>query len=288
MSKFEHFLITRFNLQKFHRSFNPDNEKWIAWIKRRFTIFQNYCLPSVANQTNKNFRWLIYFDTMTPPEIDNYINELRQYDFIEICYANGSEDFFIKYLSDIQEKIKKETEWIITSRLDNDDCLHSSVIDRIQNEFIPSDKYMISFALGYVYDTEIQKLSQYYYLKSPFISLIEKKDSLLGIYHKNHNRWDTMQVSIFKELYYLCMNKKVKRTACFILDNTLWMQVCHGENLGNNFYRGRPVLYSKKLNDFGIDRVALASRGIDYFKYINLKIWWRCLYAIIFKKLLKS
>jgi len=281
---FEHFLITRFNLLQAHTCFTPDHETWIAWTKRRFPVFLNFCLPSVVNQTNKNFKWLIYFDAATPSEFDDQINELRQYDFIDICYAKGNGDFQLKYTKDIQQKTASNTEWIITSRLDNDDCLHANAIERIQKEFILKDKFMISLAIGYVYHTEIQKLSQYYYLKSPFISMIEKSGSILGIYHKNHNRWEAMQTSIIKELYSRAFKREEKRKTCFIFDDTLWMQLCHGENLGNTFYRGLPVLDSKKLNDFGIDKTSQPSRYVDIFKYINPKIWWRNMLAVIFRK----
>jgi len=53
----KHFLLTRFNLR---------NEEWITtrdggavlteeWLIQRFELFENYCLPSVMNQKNKNF-----------------------------------------------------------------------------------------------------------------------------------------------------------------------------------------------------------------------------------------
>ena len=278
---FEHFLITRFNLLQMPNYSDPDQETWIAWTKTRFTIFQNFCFPSVLHQTNKNFKWLIYFDAATPSEFNDQIKELKQHDFIEVCYAKGYGDFQLKHIQDIQQKISSNTEWIITSRLDNDDCLHCRAIERIQKEFIPADQLMISLALGYIYNTESLKLSQYYYPMSPFISLIEKNGSILGIYQKSHTKWDVLQLHIFKELYNRYFKKKEERKVCFVLDDTLWMQLYHGRNVSNGFYKGLPVLRSKKINDFGIDRTSQPSRAIDIFKYISYSTWKRCLKVII-------
>ena len=278
---FEHFLITRFNLLQMTSYSAPDREAWIAWTKTRFAIFHDFCLPSVIHQTSKNFKWLIYFDEATPSEFDEPINQLKQHDFIDICYANGYDDFQLKHIRDIQQNILPNTEWIITSRLDNDDCLHGSAIERIQKEFIPKDQFMISLALGYIYDTESRKLSHYYYPMSPFISLIEKSDSIRGIYQKSHTKWDVLQLHIFKELYNRYCKEKEERKVTFVLDETLWMQLYHGGNVSNSFYKGLPALRSKKLNDFSLDITSQPSRLTDIFKYISYSTWMRCLKAII-------
>lgn len=279
---FEHFLITRFNLQAFHH-FVADKQTWLEWNKRRFPIFREYCLPSILNQSNKNFKWLIYFDTETPNDYDEHLNYLKQHDFIEVCYAKGDSDFRENLAANIKGKLSPTTKWVITSRIDNDDCLHRDAIDRIQKEFVAQDKFMIYLARGYVYDTTIQKLSWYYYLKSPFASIVEEPNSIQAVFHKHHNRWPGLQTSIVKELYYRSFKKNEKPRATFVLDDTLWMQVCHGKNLGNDFYRGFPVLRSCNLNDFGLEKTSKPSRYIDIFKYIVPKIWWRQLLAAIFR-----
>lgn len=282
---FEHFLITRFNLLHMPGCSVPDRKTWIAWTNGRFSIFQNFCLPSIINQTNKKFKWLIYFDATTPSEFDDQINSLMRYDFIDICYANGYDDFQVKYSQDIQQRISSNTKWIITSRLDNDDCLHCQAIERIQKEFIPVDRFMISLTLGYVYSMESQKLSKYYYPMSPFISLIEKSGSVAGIFQKSHIAWDVLQLHIFKELYNRYFRKNEKRKVCFVLDDVLWIQLYHGGNVSNSFYKGFPVLCSKKLNDFGIDHTSQPSRIMDVFKYRCYSIWKRYFKASIVRLL---
>jgi len=271
---FEHFIITQFNLLQFPKSSVSDSDSWILWTRKRFAIFRTYCLPSILHQTTKNFKWLIYFDVATPHEFDDQISELQQYDFIDICYADKYNDFNFKYMKDVRQKASSDTQWIVTSRLDNDDCLHCCAMERIQESFVPKDKFMISLAFGYVLDMESRNLSKYYYPMSPFISLVEKNtDSIWGIYHKSHASWD-LRLYIFKELYNRYFIKKEKRNVCFILDEVLWIQLYHKENVSNSFYRGFPVLRSKDLNVFGIDIISAAAsfwKIPGYFSYL----WWK-------------
>ena len=78
---FYHFLITRFNLKNPDWDVTKNNEALLdeKWMDERFELFSNYCLPSVINQTNKNFKWLVFFDTSTSKiyqeKIENFVHE---------------------------------------------------------------------------------------------------------------------------------------------------------------------------------------------------------------------
>jgi len=74
----KHFLFTRFNLR---------NEDWITaqdgaavlteeWLTQRLELFQKYCYPSVMNQKNNNFLWVILFDVNTPKGFRKNIEKL--------------------------------------------------------------------------------------------------------------------------------------------------------------------------------------------------------------------
>ena len=66
MKSFEHLIITRFNLNLYARDKHAAPTRTERWLEHRFEIFERYCLPSVAAQTNPNFRWLCLFDAATP------------------------------------------------------------------------------------------------------------------------------------------------------------------------------------------------------------------------------
>ena len=46
------------------------------WMENRFWLFENYCLPSVVNQSNQNFIWCLYFDIETTEKYKQRINKL--------------------------------------------------------------------------------------------------------------------------------------------------------------------------------------------------------------------
>lgn len=266
-NKFNHFVITQFNLSKFPYG-NGNSKNWIQWTRDRIILFRNYCLPSLLNQTNKNFTWLIYFDSETPKEFDYFLDELRTINFVKVYLANGFEHFTIRYLDDINNLASKD-EWIISTRCDNDDCLEKNAINTIQNYFIPKDEFLISLASGYTLNTQDHTLSHYYYPMSPFISLIESnfKKTLKGIYFKEHTKWDNLRLKIVAEL----LNKN--NTSRFILHKPLWIQIVHGNNVSNSHCRGLPVIRPKDLTNFGI---SLTSVGQSIFKipsYFNYFVW---------------
>lgn len=95
---FQHFIITRFNLRRadWKTTKNSDEVLSETWLKNRFTLFENYCILSVKKQKNQNFKWLVFLGINTPEIYKEKIEEVNTMDYI------------------------------ITSRLDNDDSLHSN------------------------------------------------------------------------------------------------------------------------------------------------------------------
>ncbi len=275
---FKHFLITQFNLRSFPKGVKG-NENWIKWTKKRIDIFKTYCLPSILNQSNKDFSWLIYFDKDTPIEFSYIISELKRYSFIYPCFTSGFEGFNLQYINDIKKIIAADTKWMITTRMDNDDCFEKDAINTIQKHFRKSDEFLISLSSGYTLNLQDNFLSHYYYPMSPFISLIEltEKPVIKGIFFNLHTEWDGLRLVIFKEI--LKRNNK----SIFILDKPYWIQLVHGENVSNTAKRGFPVLYDKCLKNFGIPNKSKKQSILQIYKYYNYVIWKRYLKAMIVK-----
>ena len=285
---FSHFLLTQFNLRNFPMSAHAAHDQWLNWTRSRVTLFKTFCLPSILNQTEKNFCWLIYFDADTPAEFRSFIQELETHEFIKICYSHGSEDFFKNYLREVKVRIKADDRWIITTRLDNDDVLHQSAIEVIQQNFVEKDKFLISLASGYVLDIERKILAHYFYPMSPFISLIESiSDSLIGVFMKPHTQWPALRLSIFREIYLEFFNRS-ERQSRFILKSPLWIQIFHGNNVSNSFYRGLPVLTPKQLSDFGINLQAMKMNFGELHKFWNYVIWKRYFKCWVIKMILNK
>ncbi|MGC4021813.1 MAG: glycosyltransferase [Cyclobacteriaceae bacterium] len=285
---FYHVLITQFNLRNFPKSSNASNEQWLNWTRNRIELFKKYCLPSVVNQTTRNFKWLIYFDTATPPEFSPFIGELTKYDFIEVCYCDGSERFFNNYFNEVIQRIPNGCQWVLSSRLDNDDMLHKDAIKTIQENFVEKQNFIISLASGYVLDIDRNVLAHYFYSMSPFISLIESVNANpIGIFARPHTQWPTLKLSVLKECY-LHFFKPQKRLSIFILSRPLWIQVFHGGNVANSFYRGLPVLSSVNLTDFGMDIITKKMKIKELFKFSNYVLWKRYFKASVVRAIINK
>ncbi len=274
---YKHFVLTQFNLKNFPLGVEARKD-WIKWTRKRIDLFYRYCLPSFLNQSNKNFSWLLYFDSETPDEFHVNIEELKKIDFVNVRFANGFDHFMEKYTFDIED-LCKGTDWVMISRCDNDDCLEKDAIAAIQSKFVPKDEFMISLASGYILNTANDTLSHYYYPESPFITIIEscKKEHLKGIFYCEHRNWPQLEMKLLDELF----ARNVR--SVFILDKPYWMQVVHGENVSNSAIRGFPVLYNKLLTSYGIQKRTKRGSFLLIPAYKKKYYWKRYLMSILIR-----
>lgn len=67
----QHFILTRFNLNLWHKDKNDNEINRNEWLAYRLNLFETYCLPSVVAQTEQNFKWIILVDKETPKEFQS-------------------------------------------------------------------------------------------------------------------------------------------------------------------------------------------------------------------------
>jgi hypothetical protein len=281
--EYSHFIITQFNLRNFPLSDNHDYVSWLEWTRKRIELFREYCLPSVINQKCKAFKWLLYFDVDTPEEFNEFINGLKSFSFISICYSKGIGDFNANYIEEVRKRTDSFVKWVITTRIDNDDCLHTDAVEIIQKSLVERQGFLISLSSGYLLNTKDRTLSHYYYPMSPFITLIEANTGdIKGIFGKGHTKYYNLRLFVLKEIWLEYFNRKARKSR-FILSQPLWIQTVHGENVSNSFYRGLPVVRKIDLKDFSLtysnNRLSIKIIG----KYINYVMWKRYLKCLITK-----
>ena len=80
--RYKHFVITRFNIRASYecKLKNPDNNPMRRildedYLEERFSIFEKYTLPSMKQQTNQNFTWIILFHKNTPNSFKKKIED---------------------------------------------------------------------------------------------------------------------------------------------------------------------------------------------------------------------
>ncbi len=274
---FKHFIITRFNLKQEGWNTNKNDKAILTeeWHENRFKLFIDFCFSSVNSQTNKNFEWLVFFDTNTPQKYKDIIAslELKMGNFIPVFVDDMS-----YFLPSIKSYIAKNKEkYVITSRLDNDDCISKFYVEEIQKRFDNQDFLALDFVDGYTIQTHPDvKIGKRFDQYNPFISLIEKNINPKSVWFLRHSHWKR--------------EKNIEQ----IRGVRTWTSIIHQENKVNEFFGYGDVNFEAFFKDFVISnqtKDVLLKDVIPYskWKYQSLKnlnaSYWNYTFKNIKKKL---
>ncbi len=222
---YKHFIITRFNVPLPWASRQWDDK----WLKSRIRLFEDFCYPSVKGQSCQNFKWLVLFDQKSPDYLRDLIDKYSEYkNFVPVYMSTFSQEALYK---SINEHLKEKTEYLITSRLDNDDAIHKDFISVIQQHFDSQELLFLNFLKGYrwhegkIYSKDLPS--------NMFLSLIEKiqkNKSFKSVLCGNHTRINEVG------------------TILDISDFPAWLMVIHDDNLRNKRVGIRKPLKRLKSN----------------------------------------
>lgn len=124
----DHVLLTRFNLpSEGYESLIRAQE---GWLRDRMGLFEKYCLPSIRNQSDKNFRWIIYFDPASPQWLMDRIREINTDGVFSPVFREKVTSS--ELIEDIDRIVGRRKEFLLTTNLDNDDGLAADFVSRIR------------------------------------------------------------------------------------------------------------------------------------------------------------
>lgn len=233
---FEHYLLTCFNID---RGFDPENKRNSPeYLDSRFSIFESITVPSVKAQSCSNFSWLVFFDINTP---ENYRKRLET----TIKSVNNFTPFYVKNYSDIKDILKKrlksETEYLVTTNLDNDDAISDNFIEILQGKLIEEEVYLINFLMGYMISNKGLFMREYY--SSPFHTLSEKvSNEIITCLDVPHNLLFTLQKQGLSLYQIVC--------------EPTWLQIVHGSNVMNKIETNAiPIFNLECLKRFKINNL---------------------------------
>jgi len=213
----QHFIITRFNIVSEGRETPIRNSP--GWLDRRFDLFEAYCLPSMAAQTVKAFRWLIYFDEGTPAPYRERIARAQQAVDFEARFVGPFWETLVA--GDVAERVDPAADLILTSRIDNDDAVAQDFIERIQDEATRTPiNCVLNFQHGLaLHDGRIYTATD---TSNPFTTLVEAGGCPIETiwaarHHELGAKWRVRQVQ----------------------GRPAWLQVVHGENVSNRIKGAR-------------------------------------------------
>lgn len=215
MGDFDHFLLTRFNIR-----YPGQAAACEGWLRHRLGYFEQVCVPSVRSQTSQAFRWIVLLDAQSPPWLHGAISRLAD-GLFEPVWIDG---FFTPPRAAKLVTERSSADWLITSRLDNDDAIARDYIEAVQACFTRQIGF-INFPSG-LQLTDTGELFHRVDPSNPFVSLIERRDDSQGVYHIRHD--------------HALAFGKVRQ----VKSRPMWLQMIHDRNAGNqaNGVRAYPAL----------------------------------------------
>lgn len=203
---FKHVLLTRFNIRVPEWRDTDKNGLTVlddTWMIHRINLFQKFTVPSVLEQTSKNFSWIVLADEATHPR---FKEELEALPFYEVLYVKD-------WLVDLQSRLKGKG-WLATTRLDNDDVIHPKFIETIQENVTTKKTHFINLTNGYTLHGH--KLRPKHHAANPFMTLVEKGPDIKSIYFMPHGRAMRKHGPIVQ-----------------VTEGRLWTQIIHERNYIN-------------------------------------------------------
>lgn len=216
--------FTRFNLpSKGYESYVRSAENW---LHKRVDLFERYCLPSVAAQTDQDFAWIVYFDPHSPAWLMRKIETWQRY--VRFHPIFREEVSLAEKHADIAAHLTPRQR-LISTNLDNDDGLALDFVARIKAVRPSHPRCAIFLANGLVLNGSRVFLNRD--RQNAFCSVSEP-------WHEPITCWAHPHNALSRHMPFMSVDGPPG-----------WLQVIHGDNVSNRV-RGRRVAPGKYRSNF--------------------------------------
>jgi hypothetical protein len=233
----------------------------LGWLEHRFRIFEEYCLPSIYNQTCQEFGWIVLFDSKTP---EIYRKKIEEYkikcpQLIPVFVEPDQGRFFAKiFREEVVKRLKSRR--VITTYLDNDDALSVKFVEDLQSRVASlEDGTFINYTDGYQFYTDYKYMMQINYPRNHFMSVVE-----------NGNPNMVKTIYGYGSHYYVDRIKNAKFEIISRLP--MWCEVIHERNMGNDAYfllSARMVKDREMLHrEFALEETVKTGIGIYLIRFL--------------------
>ncbi len=222
MNGFDHFILTRFNLNV---AYAPSETRLDpAWLHHRFELFDSFCYPSVHGQSTQNFKWLVFFDCDTPLIFKEKVTGYSRWEnFVPVYISAATEEYDRNMRDEIRTRLSDRAQFVVTTRLDNDDALDIRFVETLQKivtDKRDDDPEFINFTSGYMWSRSTSKLYRNKSQSNMFMSFVERADNFKTIYSVDHRQ--AAAVAPVRE----------------VMIAPLWLEVVHERNSAVNWVDG--------------------------------------------------
>jgi len=212
----EHFILTRFNLPT--GGVEARIRASETWLSNRWRLFEQYCVPSVASQTVTAFRWVIYFDPVSPAWLKEAIAPYVAKGLFTAVFRTEVPTAIL--VSDLRGLAQSDDGVLLTTNLDNDDGVAIDFVERLQSAVTFEDRRAL-----YVTNGLIKSSTGVYLRRDPenaFCSVAEP-------WSDARTSWSDWHIMLSRTMPVIELDGAPG-----------WLQVVHGENVSNRV-RGRLV-----------------------------------------------
>jgi len=204
---FKHYIITRFNVkaQNWDKTKGGQRTNSIEWLEHRLFLFKKFCYPSLLNQSSLNFNWCIFLDSDTPNDVKKVMEDLSiSFRSFHPIYIPSNENLMEAFRHFVAKTKSSNTEFILSTRLDNDDALHHNFVKQLQESLNFKAHSLYSFPYGIQLHVERPyAFMPYYQINNPFISYLEPISNFETVLKKNHLDWSPKE---FKIIHIQCLH----------------------------------------------------------------------------------
>lgn len=227
-----HFLLTRFNLCLWNKDKKGAEINREAWLEERLELFERYTLPSVQNQSCRDFEWVMLVDRETPEAFKNrilqYKEQCPQMHLVAVRSEAGWKfaQIFAEYVTQRLRAVETAADDLcLTTYLDNDDCLHRDYVKRVQEvASTVENNTFIAMDYGLQYFTDLKMTTRILYPNNHFISLVESVPA------------QGMVRTCYGYGSHFYLEEKGLARVCHIRekDKPMWIEVIHNRNVDND------------------------------------------------------
>src|SRR6185312_5160768 len=207
----DHIFLTRFNLPSAGVEHAIRAQE--GWLRDRVELFESVCLPSLRQQSDHGFAWIIYFDPESPAWLRKWIVNINEDRIFQAVFRKEVTDSTL--YEDLSGAIHARTGKLLTTNIDNDDGLAVDFVERAKRAAAQTTapRQALYFTEGLV------KRSNELYLRADkrnaFCSVVESWERPVSCWADWHNLLErSMPV------------REVSGTPA-------WLQVVHEHNVSN-------------------------------------------------------
>lgn len=141
-----------------------------SWLLERIALFEAYCLPTIISQTDQNFDWLIFFDPEADPAgLEAFRALIAPYPNIHLRFVTDWTKPTI--VNAVRADVDPDIEWLVTTRLDNDDGWHEQFAEKLHAQVRPGTRELLNYTQGYIVSQN--RAYHYQHMSNAFISFSE-------------------------------------------------------------------------------------------------------------------